>query len=283
MLQKIKMKGHESFSIREGWLTKGMIEVLNNPKVFSEKEQTDIFGIGTNMVKSLKYWLQATGLIVEEKKNEYRLSELGKLIYSEDRYIEKNISLYLIHYNLVTNIEKAFIWNVFFNKCHFKSFSKRDLYEQIVDILDADNYEYNENILQDEISVLLKTYTTENNIGTPEDNFVCPLTDLKLLKKINKDSYQREKIIASDLSKYVVYWCILQQTKDEHITVDELLKGENSVCNLFNIDKMTLNEYLDMLKKEELITINRTAGLNMVYFNKRINLKEIFEEEYKGE
>ena len=59
MLQKIKMKGHESFSIREGWLTKGMIEVLNNPKVFSEKEQTDIFGIGTNMVKSLKYWLQA--------------------------------------------------------------------------------------------------------------------------------------------------------------------------------------------------------------------------------
>ena len=53
MAEKIKMKGHESFSIREGWLTKGLIEVYNNPKVFSEKELTDIFGIGTNMVKSL--------------------------------------------------------------------------------------------------------------------------------------------------------------------------------------------------------------------------------------
>ena len=34
MADKIKMKGHESFSIREGWLTKGLIEVSNNSKVF---------------------------------------------------------------------------------------------------------------------------------------------------------------------------------------------------------------------------------------------------------
>ena len=68
MADKIKMKGHESFSIREGWLTKGLIEVSNNSKVFSEKDQTDIFGIGTNMVKSLKYWLQATSLINDNKK-----------------------------------------------------------------------------------------------------------------------------------------------------------------------------------------------------------------------
>ena len=64
MSEKIKMKGHESFSIREGWLTKGLLEVAANPKVFSEKDQTDIFGIGTNMVKSLKYWLQATMLFI---------------------------------------------------------------------------------------------------------------------------------------------------------------------------------------------------------------------------
>ena len=153
MSEKIKMKGHESFSIREGWLTKGLFEVASNPKVFSEKDQTDIFGIGTNMVKSLKYWLQATKLIEESKKNEYKLSDLGRLIFDNDKYFEKKLTLYLIHLNLVMNTDNAFIWNIFFNKCHFKSFSKKDLFEQISELLEVDNYEFNEKVLADEISV----------------------------------------------------------------------------------------------------------------------------------
>ena len=283
MSKKVKMKGHESFSIREGWLTKGLLEVYSNPRVFSEKNQTDIFGIGTNMVKSLKYWLQATMLIKENKKNEYKLSNLGQLIFDNDRYIEKKITLFLIHLNLIMNKDKALIWNLFFNKCHFKSFSKKDLFEQISEILEVDNYEFNENVLLDEISVLLKTYTIDENEGTPEDNFICPLTELKLIKKVSKDNYQRENANVSSLSKYVVYWCMLQQTKENNISIDELINGDNSVCNLLNIDKISLNAYLDMLKKDNYITINRTAGLNMIYFNKKIDLEDIFKLEYEGE
>lgn len=279
MTEKVKMKGHETFSIREGWITKGLFEVSDNPKVFSEKDQTDIFGIGTNMVKSLKYWLQATKLIEESGKNEYILSNLGKLIFDKDKYFEKKISLYLIHLNLVMNTDKAFIWNLFFNKCHFKSFTKKDLTEQISELLEADNYEFNEKVLADEISVLLKTYTIDENEGTPEDNFICPLTELKLIKKIGKNNYQRENTSISNLSKYIVYWCMLQQTDSDNISIDDLVKGNNSVCNLLNIDKITLNEYLDILKKNGFITINRTAGLNMIYFNKKITLEDI----YKGE
>ena len=283
MSERVKMKGHESFSIREGWLTKGLLEVTANPKVFSEKEQTDIFGIGTNMVKSLKYWLQATKLIKENKKNEYILSDLGKLIFENDKYFEKKISLYLVHLNLVMNTDKAFIWNLFFNKCHFKSFSKKDLFEHISELLKADNYEFNENILADEISVLLKTYTIDENEGTPEDNSICPLTELKLIKKVNKNNYQRENTNISNLSKYVVYWCMLQQTDSDNISIDDLVKGDNSVCNLLNIDKISLNEYLDILRKDNFITVNRTAGLNMIYFNKKIELEDIFKLEYEGE
>lgn len=283
MSEKIKMKGHESFSIREGWLTKGLFEVASNPKVFSEKDQTDIFGIGTNMVKSLKYWLQATKLIEESKKNEYKLSDLGRLIFDNDKYFEKKLTLYLIHLNLVMNTDKAFIWNLFFNKCHFKSFSKKDLFEQISELLEIDNYEFNEKVLADEISVLLKTYTIDENEGTPEDNFICPLTELKLIKKVSKDNYQRENTNISNLSKYVVYWCMQQQTDADNISIEDLIKGNNSVCNLLNIDKISLNEYIDMLKKDKFITVNRTAGLNIIYFEKKIKLEDIFKLEYEGE
>ncbi len=283
MDNKIKLKGHESFSIREGWITKGISEIKNNSKLFSEKNLTDILGIGTNMVKSLKYWLITSGIIKETKKTEYELTELGRLIEQYDPYMEEAFSLYFIHLSIATNIEKAIIWNIFFNKCNIKSFSKRELLEQIEYILETENLEYNEKMLVDEISILLKTYTIDEKSGTPENNFTCPLTELKLVRKIDKDVYQKEKSALNILNPYIVYWCLINQTDDNSINIDDLIKGDNSVCKLLNLDKMLLNEYLDILKKENLITVNRTAGLNMVYINKRHSLKEIFEKYFERE
>lgn len=282
MDNKVKLKGHESFSIREGWLSKGIYEIKNNENLFLNKDLTDVFGIGTNMVKSLKYWLQTSNLIEENKKNKYKLSELGELIYKYDPYLEDIFTLYFIHINIVKNIDKAYIWNLFFNKCNINSFSKKDLIEQMKYLLDDENMEYNENILGDEISVLLKIYTIDEKNDTPENNFTCPLTELKLVKKNFKDNYSKEKSIISNLNELVVYYLILEQNK-ESISIEDLLKLDNCVGKLLNLDKTLLNEYLEILKRQKLITINRTAGLNMIYINKRMNLEEIFKKYFGKE
>ncbi len=278
MNNKVKLKGHESFSIREGWLAKGIFEVSKNPKIFSEKNLTDIFGIGTNMVKSLKYWLIVSNLIIEDKKNSYVLSELGKLIKDKDPYIEDIFSLYFIHIYIVQNEERALIWNLFFNKCNLTEFTKIDLQARIEYILKSNNLEYNAKILNDEISALLKTYTNEQKNDTPENNFTCPLVELKLIKKLDKDIYVKEKSSMNNLDPYVVYWVLINQAKEkDSINIEELLRADNSVGKLLNLDKILLNDYLDILKRMGLITLNRTAGLNMVYINKKYSLKEIFE------
>lgn len=278
MNNKVKLKGHESFSIREGWLTKGIFEVSKNPKIFSEKNLTDIFGIGTNMVKSLKYWLIVSNLIIEDKKNGYVLSELGELIKDKDPYIEDIFSLYFIHIYIVQNEERALIWNLFFNKCNLTEFSKNDLQARIEYILKSNNLEYNVKILNDEISALLKTYANEQKNDTPENNFTCPLVELKLIKKWDKDIYKKEKSSINNLDPYVVYWVLVNQAKGkDSINIEELLKEDNSVGKLLNLDKILLNDYLDILKRMGLITLNRTAGLNMVYINKKYSLREIFE------
>lgn len=278
MNNKVKLKGHESFSIREGWLTKGIFEVSKNPKIFSEKNLTDIFGIGTNMVKSLKYWLVVSNLIVEDKKNGYILSELGELIKKYDPYIEDIFSLYFIHSYIVLNIEKALIWNLFFNKCNMTSFSKYDLQDRIEYILNSNNLEYNKKILSDEISALLKTYTNEQKNDTPENNFTCPLVELKLVKKIDKNIYMKEKSTLNNLDPYVVFWLLIKQANQkDSINIEEILKEDNSAGRILNLDKITLNNYLDYLKRVGLVTLNRTAGLNMVYINKKYTLQEIFE------
>ncbi|MCI8487017.1 MAG: DUF4007 family protein [Clostridia bacterium] len=279
---KLKLKRHESFSIREGWLAKGIKNVKDNSKTFSSAEATDILGIGTNMVKSLKYWMSATCLI-EEENREIILSEFGSLLDKYDPYLEDIFSWWLIHIKMMLNMEDAYIYNLFFNKCGKKSFSKRDLYEQLASNLKNEKLEYNENILQDEVNMIIKTYAIDEKIDNPENNFISPLSELNLIKKIDRDTYERNKPDYRNLNYLIVFYLIEQLLSDkDYISIDELLKVDNSPAKLLNLDKNLINEYLDEMKRNDLIIINRTAGLNMVYFQKKLSLEDIIKEYFKG-
>ena len=188
MINKVKMKRHESFSIREGWLSKGLLAVKENTKVFSCEESTDILGIGTNMVKSLKYWLYATNLIKDEK-NTIVITDLGNLILKYDPYMEDEFTWWMLHINMLLNQDDFYVGNVFFNNCVSKNFSKEDVYKIISEHLNQRKLEYNEKILVDEINTIIKTYVVDNSNDTPENNFNCPLAELELLKRISKENY----------------------------------------------------------------------------------------------
>ena len=107
----MKFRAHETFFIRKGWLSKGMKNVINKPNVFVDKlnNPMDALGIGANMVKSLRYWLQVTGLTVEGKGKvrEQHLTDLGSCIYEYDRYLEELGTLYQVQNKLATNQELA--------------------------------------------------------------------------------------------------------------------------------------------------------------------------------
>ena len=280
---KLKLKRHESFSIRGGWLAKGIKNVKEYGNVFALQNATDILGIGTNMVKSLKYWMTATKLI-EEKNREIMLSDFGSIINEYDPYLEDIFSWWLIHINMITNIDDAYIYNLFFNKCNIKTFTKRELYEKLYALLTNEKLTFNENILQDEVNMIIKTYTIDEKIDNPENNFICPLSELNLLKKVDRDTYEKNRPEIRNLPFWVVYYiiCLLLDDRD-NISIDELLKEENSPAKLLNMDKNLINEYLDEMKKNDLIIINRTAGLNMVYLKKKLSLNEIAEEYFKGD
>lgn len=69
----------------------------------------------------------------------------------------------------------------------------------------------------------------------------------------------------------------------DNISIDELVKNDNSPAKLLNLDKNLINEYLDEMKKNDLIIINRTAGLNMIYLKKKLSLEEIIIKYFKGD
>lgn len=277
-IDKVRMKRHESFSIREGWLTKGLIEVGKDNKVFSSQDAADILGIGSNMVKSLKYWMYATTLIKDSGKN-IEVTKLGELITKYDPYFEDIFSWWMIHINFISNLNDAYIFNCFYNRCLSKTFSKQDVYDVISKHLDEMGIEYNDKILQDEVNMIIKTYVVDETVDNPENNFTCPLSELELIKKIGKDKFERIKPNYKKLDYLIIFYIIQKILEDnDYISIDDIIKKENGPVRLLNLDKNQINEYLDEIKKNDLITINRTAGLNMVYINKKMSIDEIFNE-----
>ena len=89
----MRFRGHETFHIRKGWLNKGIRNVMTASDVFISKEENpmDVLGIGANMVKALRYWLQAVGITEEPSrgKRSQTFTRFGELIYGHDQYIEE--------------------------------------------------------------------------------------------------------------------------------------------------------------------------------------------------
>lgn len=181
---KIRLQGHEKFPLREGWLNKGLTEVANNPTVFVGKEGADILGLGNNMVKSLRYWLKAFGLIVENGAQGANLTRCGELILQYDAYFEDLFSLWILHSNIVKNAEEATTWFLFFNKCDIEELDK----EQIIHILkrELDKYtnngKYSEKSMMNDVDVLLNMYGKTRGIIDPEDKSNSPFSILDLIK-----------------------------------------------------------------------------------------------------
>lgn len=291
---KFRLKAHESFYIREGWLSKGLRNVDKDCRVFISEEATDILGIGVSMVKSLRYWLQASGLTkevkVEGNKREQSLTpELGGIIFKNDPYFEDIFSLWLVHYMLVTNMDNCTSWYLFFNEINSNEFTKEELRNEMMYALNRfiNNNTFSESSLFDDCDCIIKTYIDDKKENkNPEDNNSSPLSELGLLAKTTlshgKEVLQKIKPSMDKLDKLVVLYIILDNLNGaESISIENILTDKCNAGKVLNLDRNLLNEYLDLLKNAGYIGINRTAGLNQVYpkkFSKQDILKEYYEQ-----
>ena len=60
-----------------------------------------------------------------------------------------------------------------------------------------------------------------------------------------------------------------------------MVTGANNIGRVFNLNRVKVNEYLDQLKVSDFLTINRTAGLDMVYLNASITPADVLTKYYE--
>ncbi len=280
---KIRLQGHEKFVLREGWLNKGITKVAESPTVFMGKDGPDIFGIGNNMVKSLRYWLKAFGLIEENGSSGATLTACGKVIKRYDAYFEDVFTLWVLHSNIVHNKADATAWYLFFNKCDIEDMEK----EQIVQILlrelkkYTNNGTFSEKSLRSDVDAILSMYGKVKEMVDPEDKNVSQFAQLDLIKN-QEGNYSKSQPDRRKITEWnVLYELARQLDKKSFISIDEISEGDGSINSIYQIGSVTINEFLDKLDAMGFIRVDRTAGLDMIYKVVDITREKVMKEYYQ--
>ncbi|WP_309613716.1 DUF4007 family protein [Flavobacterium sp.] len=112
-INKLTFSGHDTFHCRHLWLKKGY-DFIKKGRKFTDEDAVVELGVGKNMVSSISFWMRAFGIIDKDgiltDFADYILDDNGK-----DPYIEDEATLWLLHYQLITqNI--ASTYSLIFNE-----------------------------------------------------------------------------------------------------------------------------------------------------------------------
>ena len=146
---RLQVSGHETFPCRYGWLKKsfdavqavedrGLEQVLG---VFSPNHAIADFGVGKNMVASMRHWAIACGTLDATirggRTESLRTSALGRLIFDGgDPYLEQPGSLWLLHWRLTALPGRATAWYFAFSEFNDPIFTRETLAARLMARID---------------------------------------------------------------------------------------------------------------------------------------------------
>lgn len=279
---KFKIQGHEKFALRDGWLNKGLIIIPQNPNVFQGREGADVFGIGNNMVKSLRYWMKAFGLMEERPGEGAFLTELGELIAARDLYLEDNFTLWILHSYIVKNKEEATSWYIYFNKCDAEELDKDQISQIICREITkyTEGQKFSEKSVRSDVDVLLNMYSKNKEISDPEDKNISPLINLRLVKS-SEGKYTKNHPDRSTVNEWNVLYELANLMKhSDSVSIERAISDEDGLANVYQLTPIVANELLDKLDDMGYIKVDRTAGLDMIYKVRNFTPINIINEYY---
>lgn len=276
----LSFSGHETFVFRYGWLTKAVAAVTDDPAVFTHDDAIVRLGVGKNMVRSIRHWALASGVLQEEPKSRgsaMRVTELGHFLLGNagrDRYLEDPATLWLLHWQLLSHPTKCSTWRWAFSVMPSNEFTRSTLVDCLLEAAKRTGEKSpSESSIRRDVEVFVRTYLpSRHSAGSvPEEALDCPLVELELLEESNglirfrrgpKESLPDEVFAFSVLD----FW---QRTAPnrESLSFSDLSYGLGAPGSAFKLDENSLVERLERLEtltNGDLLYAD-TAGLKQLY------------------
>ena len=194
----LRFSGHESFAFRYAWLPKAYRAIKADPAAFVDEQAAMVdLGIGKNMVRSLRFWVEATGLAEPENRN-LRLTDFAHTIFGPrgfDPYLEDIRTLWLLHWKLSSRRKGGiFAWRFLLNHWPYPELTRSEALGAFARESAKLGHSHSAITLSQHLDVFLHTYrpTRSASVGI-EDSLDGPLVELALLQPVGERKVEGER------------------------------------------------------------------------------------------
>ncbi len=128
---KARFSGHETFACRFSWLPKAVRLIERQPEAMSSDEEAILsLGLGKNMVRSLRFWLDAFDVAAPGPAG-WEVRPFGAAVLGSggaDPFIERTETQWLLHWSLTARVHSPlFAWRHVFHRRMRADFTRSEL------------------------------------------------------------------------------------------------------------------------------------------------------------
>ena len=296
--------GHETFPLRYGWLKKvydSMCCAEGDGKsardIFNSDEAIALFGVGKNMVASMRHWATRTG-VLDDKTQE--LTHYAKMILDSDTgvdpWLESPISLWILHWQLASNPSLlTYYW--FFNLSNGTTFDREHIQKSLLSLCEENSFKSPSPMtLKRDVDCFIRTYLSKPSKSgkISEDSLESPLAELNLINTVNRrDVFQPRRGTKSTLTSgvFLLVLCDFWQknwSKQKTLSLEASVYDPCSPGRIFLLDEdavlniaytiSSLNIGLEWSETSGMRQFQLTSSLDKV---KRA-AQDLIEKEYEG-
>ena len=293
----LSFSGHETFTLRHGWLKKAVEAVQKNPHIFARDSAMVELGVGKNMVRSIRHWALATEVVREvagTRGAELCVSEFGASLFGSqgyDPFLEDLNTLWLIQWKLAAKERRSTGWHWIFNYVRSNEFTRQSLFELFVTELEKRGTSgLSESSLRRDIDCAIRTYVGTRKAGELlEESLECPLVELELVRSDSEGILLRfNRGPKQSLADLIFLYALLEfwdaRGASDSLAFSDVAFGEGSPGSVFKLDENSIASSLERLADvtDGCLIYDETAGLRQVYRRKKIGKHSVLKQHYEG-
>lgn len=288
---RLQFAGHETFPCRYGWLKKSFdaIHLAEDEEArrvaFAPDQAIAEFGVGKNMVASMRHWALAFGILESSggrgKAGDPIATPFGRTIFEGgDPYLEHPASLWALHWRLVSGPGRATAWYYAFNEFNESIFTKdtlaSKLMSRISDLRDAGRLaggRVAQRTIERDVDCLIRTYLPKTGPrAKAEDSLECPFAELGLLASLpGVGAVQFRRGPKPTLPDGIFVYALVEFWKEHlpsrgSLTVETVTHEPGSPGRAFLLDEDSVVERLERID---------ALGIDMLSWDESSGLRQI--------
>jgi hypothetical protein len=278
---KPQFSGHETFPLRQLWLKKAFDAVQNSPYfgeapkgIFSDEGAIVDFGVGKNMVSSIRFWALSCN-VLEEHNDSYKVTPVADTIFNEfsglDPYCEHISTVWLMHWFLASTPDRTTTWYFLFNHIVQQVFDRELIGKTLSSELERLKVKIAQATLKRDVECCIRSYVPRANSDSPEDLSEPLLGELGLIVHNSKDSFEFRRGAKRSLHDGIFGYALLDywqrlEVSGSVMAFDRVAHDYGSPGRVFKIDESNISERLMSLEQitNGQIQWTEQAGLRQV-------------------